>query len=671
MLQSGKAGSLHRCLVTKTRSNILRLIVPPFPTPTSAISPGGSPRHPVENHIFDLSNRLKCFIPLVGGLTAGLLSQQQLPFDDQTIDSIHTLINGVKVVSNNITKNYRGGIGKRINDNKRHRRGAGNNGIADKPDFEAALDLLPPLVVVLVLFEDKIGNSRYRERLSDSDSWDLVEDGSHELDSLINEQMGTLFRCQEELSNLAGMLIAKAMIEGGGEVSTVIWRTIISSFESAIFIPENQVILENESSESKGKEPSGTSNGESMMHMLVRNNLLCRLTAIVMNLIVSGDRANISNPWTSVELCSATARLCDLVEEKNLLKVPSCDAMKDCDPRAGNHRLTLDQVRLLCALLDISKTGRENTGWCQLILPNPPARNSSFVTAKNERNNTNSNGNYYSLIEDFDDERKRKPDNAFFDEQILSYKDEIYDITSWSADDFIIGRHMEHESETLSTHQDSIASSKMLLPILQPTLRIILGSLSSIRGVAVIVQQKDQNDPTKETDSLFSVVEAELSSTVTAAIVGLAFSNARDVCLNTLSALRKGIVSKESENDEVVAAQYHKLFNETVNEMRIRYEGERLKREAAKQAYDGSESEAANSSQVESLLLGNSLTPLQKDPTSTDEHKSLLTQQESDDFIVFPHDTPLESKMNSFSSPRGSATLGWNNYKGETTNLRP
>ena len=41
-------------------------------------------------------------------------------------------------------------------------------------------------------------------------------------------------------------------------------------------------------------------------------------------------------------------------------------------PRGLNSQYTTDQVLLLCALLSILTHGRDTTGWCQLILPTPP-----------------------------------------------------------------------------------------------------------------------------------------------------------------------------------------------------------------------------------------------------------------------------------------------------------
>ncbi len=658
LLHSGKAGSLHGCLATRNRSDILKILLPPFPTPTSALAPGSnSSRNPVENHITDLSLRLKSFIQLVGGLTAGLLCDKNFPFDQETIITLETLVNGVKVVTYNIIKNNHILIRRQNSENKRKRR-IPANGIADKSSAaEVALDLIPPLAIAIFLLEEKIEQMRRFERSSDTDSWDLIEEGSAESDPLVDEQMGMLHSCQESLTNLVGHLTAKAMIVGGGEVSTLIWRAIISSFDLASSVSVNSHASdEPETGEEKEEQKSPRTKCESSMS--IRNNLLCRLAAIVLNLIIYRRRPQEeSNPWTTIELCSATARLCDLVEEKNLLNLPPGN---EKDSNSYHRKMTLDQVRLLCALLDITKTGRENTGWCQLILPSPPSSPTPNSAQNKEAKDDRSIMNYHSLLDAFEDEKKSLSRKKFVDHEILSDKDEIYDITT--SPTVLLNDERGNSKSTESTYE-SIASSKLLLPILQPTLRVILSSLVFVRGVAVVVHRKDNDDQSKQTDSLLSIVVDEISNTITAAIVGLAFSNARDVCLNTLSALRHGIRLKDEENDKVVAAQYHTLFLSAINEMRIRYEGERSKRKVAQQAY-GDETDAEKTNQVEILLMGNALTAAQNDINSPDERKSLINQDENEDFIAFPHDQALESGIKSFASPRGSATLGWNNYKG-------
>jgi hypothetical protein len=106
--------------------------------------------------------------------------------------------------------------------------------------------------------------------------------------------------------------------------------------------------------------------------------------------------------------------------------------------------------------------------------------------------------------------------------------------------------------------------------------------------------------------------------------------------------------------------------------MCIRYEGERIKRKVAKlEAYENSndskvavEKEAANSSQIEALLLGDSLTGNFFNGTMN-EKETPIDISEFDDFILFPDGKQIETKTTSLISKKGSAVLGWNNYKGK------
>jgi hypothetical protein len=88
-------------------------------------------------------------------------------------------------------------------------------------------------------------------------------------------------------------------------------------------------------------------------------DVLCRLSAIILTKALN-ERSYEWELW-SAQLCGAVARLCDMIEEKELLKRASND-------RPHSH----DQVPLAAALLEVLSYGREMTGWCQLILPTPP-----------------------------------------------------------------------------------------------------------------------------------------------------------------------------------------------------------------------------------------------------------------------------------------------------------
>ena len=641
---------------------LMQLVVMPLPTATSAVPPGfNSDRSISESHLLEMCYRLKTMLYLSGGLTSALLSQnrvEHIHLTGATIATVSALTNILKTLTCfTLEKNYdlmtsQGTV------SGRQRRGSG--AVIDKSDVRAALELGPPLIATMILFEEKLDRFRNRQRSSEMDSWDFVEEGAVDIDPPVEEQIKVLISCQEEMSALAGILIARAMIAGGGEASTLVWRAIIASFDSTTTDSKPATVFGDDGIE----KPSFTKvlrQGRSSL----RTNLLCRLISIVIDLILN-RREDRKNPWTSIELCSAIARLCDLVEEKNLLSIESSTGTSQEISSENKGVLSLDQVRLLYSMLNIMESGKENTGWCQLVLPRPPTRQSSI-----EQNIPHSERFSFTNPKDYCEGLiiALTSDESLFtlksaDVQVLAENDEIYDVTTNVASNYKL--KMPKATATVI----DVASSKLLLPILQPTLRIILSSLHRVKGVAVLIHQTRDTEHKKATDSLLSVVVEELGHSLTAAIVGLAFSNARDICLNTLSVLRKCVELKEKGQDGVAAMMYRAVFLTVMNEMRIRYEGERSKRKAAElQAYDDDNNstqsaaakEAANASQVEALLLGDLLTGGSFDIESKNDSRAFTDQSQGDDFIVFP----TYGAKSPNSSPRRNTTLGWNNYKGK------
>ncbi len=623
LLHSGKAGSLNDCLVTKDRMSLLRVIVPPFPSPTSAVPPGSyyDPlRDIMEIHMSDLGNRLKIAVSMIGGITASLLSAKVGAEENHSVkkDALKTLaalIDGVtKITLYLLASNHN--IMENPTIESRFQRKALPN-VLDKLDVKIAIELASPLVTASMLFEEKIRQIRCKGYNSDSDSWDLVEgsvDSNSGEEVQLDTQIGTLSQCLGQLVHLVSVLITRAMMTGGGEGSTIVWRNIIAAFDSGRTPKLNNASEECQLHEST-KE--ATDSSETQVSF-ISNNLLCRLASTVLILIVQRRLPRGSNPWESIELCSATARLCDLVEEKKLLLVPfdGCDSDDTMSPKSKHEHFTLDQVRLLCALLQVMESGRENTGWCQLELPNPPTR-LSVDDQKEHLEHTQRN--YPSLVDAFDSKgfSSSSPPENFVDFEILAERDEIYHVQLYGNDH---GMNLDVGVESINPmNPGSASSSRMLLPILQPSLRILLSCLESVKGVAVVIRESIEEEDAKETDSLHSILVGELSSTITAATVGLTFPNARDACLNTLSVLRKCMKKIQEES---VIAKYCNLFITAMNEMQVRYTSEQRKRELDQtQAYIGSDTdsqidasngilqqkEAANGDIVETLLLGNTL----------------------------------------------------------------
>jgi hypothetical protein len=275
---------------------------------------------------------------LSGGLTAALLSQNRLEHIHMTtasLDSVATLTNSLKSLISFILERDYDLMTHQVTITRQRRNSAA---VVDKPDVRAALELGPPLVSTMILFEEKLDGFRTRQRSSELDSWDFVEEGAVDIDPTVDEQVKVLISCQEKMSTLAGILVARSMIVGGGEASTLVWREIIASFDSCANGMNSPPPFEDARIEPVSNKSS------KQMQPARRANLLCRLSSIVLDLILC-HREKRQNPWTSIELCSAIARLCDLIEEKQLLHIDSSNAYREASD--GNQgALSLDQVRL-------------------------------------------------------------------------------------------------------------------------------------------------------------------------------------------------------------------------------------------------------------------------------------------------------------------------------------
>jgi len=272
-----------------------------------------------------------------------------------------------------------------------------------------------------------------------------------------------------------------------------------------------------------------------------------------------------------------------------------------------------DRILLQGAILQILNYGRNITGWCQLILPKPPQPQTT---------------------------------RDFGGGPILTEGGE-----AWSAGfdtDF----------------QPPGSSTKILLPILQPCLRVAIANMSSWDSHQAIVATLLSSESIVETKLVTYLIE-ELQATLVAAIVGLSFPNARDAALLGLASIRKSLNSKKtkaesveedkvnSENeptvgdddDSVMAGSLQKLSLELLEETRARYDGERRRREMALfDAYDdegqnrnndnseasvgattGANSllEAQLSISVERVILGNDLVP----QVSSQKYGALETEE--------------------------------------------
>ena len=132
------------------------------------------------------------------------------------------------------------------------------------------------------------------------------------------------------------------------------------------------------------------------------------------------------------------------------------------------------------------------------------------------------------------------------------------------------------------------ANSKLMLPILLPCLRLVLSAFSFVEpSVNMRQSPPTTGDNSEELQTLLNCALSELDQTLTASIVGLNFSSARDVALEALATFRKLTVAVAETGDESTTKQYQVIFIKVVNELRFRYESERRLRDTALfDAYD-------------------------------------------------------------------------------------
>ena len=417
----------------------------------------------------------------------------------------------------------------------------------DSPICKAAKDFIPQFVVVALWLEQHIRKTTTKKRnhsepvvvyqqhteppketpndkstegeeddkkVEASDSWIEVAGADSATDDVLDlhfqntssaiEDERKSQACLRSVLSTVTDLICHASKIGGGEWSTAIWRSVFRTLQENI------------------ETTKKTSNGNEEAKRL-SNDILCRLAAIVLTKLQQKDSTEVAM-WP-FELCQAVARLVGLVEEKELLA-------------AGVDGMSPDQILLECALLGILAYGREMTGWCQLLLPNPA---------------------------------QQKPRRRF------------------SMDDNLISGTGSNDSADTATPQHFVppdlpgASTKILLPILQPCVRIAYSTIPHIGSSQQVILPCKTGTPKKR--GLLDMLLKELQESSVAAIVGLSLLNARDVALLALSTLRR---AHQNSGDTAALESCSILFCGIVEEIRVRYEGERRPREnALLDAYEG------------------------------------------------------------------------------------
>jgi hypothetical protein len=338
------------------------------------------------------------------------------------------------------------------------------------------------------------------------------------------------------------------------------------------------------------------------------SSTLCHLAALVLSKF-SRRHDESRSPW-NLETCSSVARLMDLVEEKQLLSSTLS---------SSSRKYGIDQVRLLIALLEVMASGRESGGWLQCT--HLDSRSASLVDEK-------------PCLGQHDSKNKGTINGK--------------------------GQDLYHQAKSSITP----STSKLLLPILQSCVRIVLPATGIIRGEAVVITSATTNSYSK----LLELVCSELHRSIVAAIEGLGFPMARDVFLNGIAALRRSISRHENAGDTAATVVCSTLVVETMKAMRSRYVSESARKEKASfDAYEddepaldrGQESESKEESTgpeknlcnnegihsqvIEQLILGVDIVP-----------------KNDADFVAFPGDASRDDcPTRIIFSP-----MGWSHYKG-------
>lgn len=621
-----------------------------------------------------LSDRLKVMMPLLPGLVVSLISHPA----DVTMDTL-IAADSMEVLTElitSVTTSFHRAFGMTLPRTE------------SAAIVKAAKDYAPNLLMVAMLLEshirlrisstdsdDAVVILKCRQPKGDDDEWvevptdndETVLYGSpakksevkSETEALVKE----LIKCQRMVLNALTDLITSAMRHGGAEGSMLVWRSVVATLSDSVFYGAVSTLPSEGSSDDGVASSSGEDDkkrGDTLSPLdasdndkddALAQNMLCRLAAVV--LTKSQRRSHAWELWSQVKSASVS-RLCNLIEEKELLQKPLGEN------GSGQNCYSRDQVLLLCSLLDVMAYGREVTGWCQLVLPTPPAIEGE---------------------ESADDEDIA----AGVSPAMSSPKPKKRGLR---------GAFVPPESPS--------ASSSSLLPVLQPALRVVLGCLGSVSSdVEILIPSEESpgnsssNDTkgiTTKEESLFLHMSSELKHTLTAAIVGLSFPNARDVALNSLASLRRASINYRNTNDKLGVESCALLFVLIVEEIRVRYEGERRLREKALfDAYNddgetsGRKFEADASAEVERLILGGDLIPkstkvektesieeihFDADASDDTEQKETATQSkpkvEGEDFVLFHgafKNNDGRQEKGSFHRKEGN-TMGYAHYEG-------
>jgi len=610
MLASGLAGSLAGAMDGADKKIVSALYLPP---PGMALMIGSTIRS--EWSYTDLlSDRLQIMIPLLPGIVVCLL-----PSHVPSESGVQVSATSLTVLADVMTAV--GGAFHRVFGGTIHHSDGPRSQVKNRRDgfsesVKAAKSFVPHLLVIAIYLDSQIERyatehekrpvpvykpevSRNKVKRIDLESW--VDVSSTVNESVISEVSinaegaaltsgsssaaeRVLTSCKASILNTVAGLISNAMGLGGAGTALALWNNVLSTLEESVLLSERKskddetIPIATPPVDDSAKPSHDCDESKTISIPSRTRDVLCRLVSIV--LVKALKRHDQWEVW-SYEMSSAVAKVCLLVEEKDLLEISS-------DP---NKIMSEDQIVLLSALLDILSYGRDATGWCQLSLP---AMSNSFSGLKSD-----------------------KPTS------------------------------------------DLSESSKLLLPVLHPVLRYVISSLKRISSETSIevpgeqpVESEGQNQGDEHESRVVSLLDSTLSEldlSLTAAVVGLSFSAARDVTLYAMASLRRSIGDRELSGDLTGARSCGDLLKKLAEELRVRYDGERRLRENTLfDAYedDGKDSTkvaAENSNAIERMILGGGI--LGNDSENEAEEISFGPKSPrrqgsvSDDFVLFHEPT--------------------------------
>lgn len=459
--------------------------------------------------------------------------------------------------------------------------------------------------------------------------------------SLEQSVLDDLCSVQDMALYAVSRLVAQAMKYGGGEASTAVWRIVVATLTDSDLTPSAPVDekIINDGDESSLTPPKN--------EKTLSKSILCHLAALVLSKFARHHDQRLEtyrSPW-NLETCSAVARLMDLCEEKQLLAQvepanTSCSDSISTSASKEPRKYGIDQVRLIKALLEVMSSGRESGGWSQ-IKPPPPSHATSLEDDAESKDDTKKN---------------KEGSNGDVVAKALPHSN--YDMYQQASSG------NQHQSST--NKQNGPSNSKLLLPILQSSVRIVCPATSIIRSEAVVITASSRNSPS--TAKLLGLVCSELEKSLLCAIEGLGFPIARDIFMTAIASFRRSISHHENVEDQKAVVICSASLMEIVKAMRFRYMTESTRKEKAVfDAYEEDGDDVTSNQVKKPNTEGDSSQATDEDKRNGDDiHSEVIEKlilgdnplpKNDADFVEFSanHDDGQQT----FLSP-----MGWSHYKG-------